>query len=234
MPTSCRVGGCYNHGVLDYRSYPELSDQFLKAHPLDDPRFEEWLEATYSEQATSDHEDGFYPDERIITLWIARSWMMGSELTNRFSLEAIGEAIWSQQDEIGWYASPSNGGRIIWDATAQLYTNVFEPNADRTLGHLSEGNSRFQGALYMFWDSARWYAGPESTEGQRRSFLSICERALFSRQASVQESALHGLGHASDDMPEAKQAIQRFLRKGKARRPEIRTYAESALKGSIC
>lgn len=221
--------------MLDYRDYPELSAEFVAAHPMDDPRFEPWLEAWYGEHRDEPEPGSVaYQDEETAMLFIARAWMMGPELTNRFPLQAIGSTIWGQHNDIEWYAPLDGGGRLMWDATYQLYTSIFEPNANQSLGHLSEGSGDFQGAIYMFWDSARWYAGaPGATDSQRNHFMRICKRALASPKASLQESALHGLGHATMYMAEAGREIGRFLHEGKPRRPELRRYAEVALTGMI-
>ena len=221
--------------MLDYRDYPELSAEFVARHPMDDPRFEPWLEAWYG-RPSEEPEDGTiaYQDGETATLFTARAWSLGAELTRRFPLESVGRRVWEQNGDVDWYASLREGGRVVWDATHELYASVFEPNADHSLGHLSEGEGRFQGAVYMFWDSACWYAGASSaTDRQRKAFLGICERALESSKASVQESALHGLGHATPSMPEAKRAIERFLKDGKPRRKELRRYAAAALENEI-
>ena len=227
--------------MLNYRDYPELSAEFVARHPVDDPRFEPWLEAWYGAPVADkpwdmqfDETIGYPTGNGTFELFVARAWWMGLDLAERFTTEQIGQVLWEQHGTIDWYEPLSSGGRILWSAAHNLYATIFDAYANHSLGHLSETTGHFQGAIYMFWDVAAWYAGAEdATDAQRTAFLHICERALDSPKASVQESGLHGLGHATMYMPEAKRAIERFLLKGKPRRKELRKYAEAALGGEI-
>lgn len=67
-------------------------------------------------------------------------------------------------------------------------------------------------------------------------FLAICRQCLASRKAAIQESAIHGLGHAIGiigSLKEARVLLDNYIRSANFARPELLSYAKQAREGRV-
>ena len=156
---------------------------------------------------------------------VIRSWSE-PHLKEKASAEQIGQAVWEILNEVDWQ------GTEIFDAATILFRETLEPLASHRLAN--ESHDHLDVATFMFWDIARWYADKKAaTEEQIRSFVALCSECLKSPKASIQESALHGLGHAVMYIDTAKLAIDDYIEAGQFARPELKAYAKDARRGMI-
>jgi len=158
---------------------------------------------------------------------VIRSWS-DPKLKEKASAEQIGQAVWEILNEVYWQ------GTDIFDAAAILFRETLEPLASNDLGHLNEGEAHLDSAVYMFWDIAIWYAGrKDATQDQIQKFLEICSDCLKSPKASIQESALHGLGHSVMHIDSAKRAIDEYIESERFAHPRLKVYANRAREGEV-
>lgn len=120
-----------------------------------------------------------------------------------------------------------------WLALGSLFFELFEPYVSDSLGILSESHpttAKLNGTCYMWWDVDHPYPGRNGIEqDDLQYFLNLCGRCLRSPKPAIQESAIHGLGHALEgcdwNWPDASELLKRFLDEGLASRPELIAYA---------
>jgi hypothetical protein len=128
-----------------------------------------------------------------------------------------------------------------WQALITLFSVVFEPYVGQFLGHCSERHptqSKLHADCYMWWDVSPYY--PESqyaTDDDHGYFLATCAHCLRSDQGAIQESALHGLGHALGVSRLLAQPvhdlIDEYLTSGRIARKELIGYAKRARRGRV-
>lgn len=128
------------------------------------------------------------------------------------------------------------------DAIGALYRDVLGPRARPVLGHLGEGDGRpLDYVVYMLWDDspAGKLIGVEREPGRGSALVEVLSQALSAEPGNPAciESILHGLGHMAAAHPAHRArivaAIERFLATRPMPRPELKTYAEAAMKGLI-
>jgi len=205
---------------------------------LEDPAYVLWRNAVYRGGADTYNRHLYGAQDRhgvggLESFYIARSWHEGEWLAAECASRRIGQVVWQACSSYDFYTDESQGGRFLWEAIFSLYKKVFEPLGNDRLGHLSEKMGRLGGITYMFWDAATWRPRPPFPTYQTGAFLTICQWALASPKAAVQESALHGLGHAARGMPESAQLCADFARNGGTSRSELRRYAAFAQQGMV-
>jgi hypothetical protein len=115
-------------------------------------------------------------------------------------------------------------------AIETVFTGVFAKRCDESLASCDDDSNPLNSACYMWWDI--FPPGPSPIVN--RPALEVMRRTLDLPHAACQESALHGLGHWRSCCPDNVEAIiSGFLKKGKARRPELIDYAEHARLGMV-
>lgn len=161
-------------------------------------------------------------------------------LVERYDANTIGR--WLQQ--VGHpYASiglPYEFRMRFWTALGTLFQDCFQPLVSDALVHRSETNAATKDldqACYMWWEASPYYPSlPGLMTEDHERFLDVCRLCLNSGKAALQESALHGLGHALGiDRPllAARDVVDEFLRPGSFARPELLKYAKRARAGSV-
>jgi hypothetical protein len=120
-----------------------------------------------------------------------------------------------------------------------LYRDCLTPRAAPVLGHLSEVAPcrPLNGICYMLWDVTplSYWPDPERGAIMYPVIVEVMESALYSENAAVVESGLHGLGHTvyKCEGP-AIAAIDRFIKNRRGQvREELITYALQARTGMI-
>ena len=208
-------------------------------YPSDRPvlSFEEWLDIrTGKGEATEipNHlELDHFETRPTYAEYVVRTWEdpIGL-LVGKGSLNQLGETLyreWAVNTDTR-LSSPLRDR--AWQAFPNLFTRIFAQYCSPVLGHLSESNpttERLDAACYMWWE-VHWI--PYDDE----RFFRLMETCLATSHPAVQESALHGLGHAEYDKSARRHVhriIDRFLQSNNAARPELVRYAKSARRGHV-
>jgi hypothetical protein len=130
----------------------------------------------------------------------------------------------------------------VIDAIGALYRDVLDRRARPVLGHLGEGDCRpLDYVVYMLWDDSpvTKLIGVEREPGRGSALVEVLSQALSSEPGNpaCAESILHGLGHMAAAYPAHRArivaAIDRFLSTRPMPRPELKAYAEAAMKGLV-
>ncbi|MEQ1822776.1 MAG: hypothetical protein ABL949_09710 [Fimbriimonadaceae bacterium] len=201
--------------------------------------FCEWLETRYSGGGPT-HDDHF-ETRATYAEYVVLTWERPTEfLTTRFTLDQIGEVMMRERHVYGSAQLPRELRNRAWRALSPLCGELFAPNVSDSLSHRNEsakGTARLDGACYMWWDVSPFYPGNRSmTPVDSAFFVSICRECLASPKAAIQESAIHGLGHAvgiSEPLIEARTALDDYIREANFARPELLQYAKRARKGRV-
>ena len=158
---------------------------------------------------------------------IIKSWR-DADLRHKATPDQIGRALWESHGNFSWNLE-------TFEAAKVLFRETLDPLASDRLGHQNECANKFDGALYMFWDSATWYASRSDPPDQPEigAFIEICQFCLDSEKAGMQESALHGLGHNAYDCKAIREVIVQYLRQNRPARKELIAYAKNARRGMI-
>ena len=225
---------------------------FMSEQQYPSPRavvpFEEWLNAKFGgdppEKAWR-HKWNQPPDHfetrPTYAEYVVRTWEdpLGT-LVSRFTPQQIGVALWDEHRVFLDVRLPQALRMRAWNALPNLFTQVFGRLGSEVLGHCSERIAEthsLDSACYMWWDIGTYLPdSPLMTQADEDAFSSVCEACLRFSHAGVQESALHGLGHALMCRRAKKRwqaLIDQFLENGLARRPELVRYAKQARRGAI-
>ncbi|MCE9558832.1 MAG: hypothetical protein K8R88_07750 [Armatimonadetes bacterium] len=209
--------------------------------------FEDWLQMKYGNPAPGEDfvyddnwpgdEDDTKPTYAEYTVW---TWEEPEILVSKFSLDQIGNTFWHEEDIYVDLDLPRELRNRAWSALPTLFRELFARYCSPVLGHLNEsdkGTQRLDGACYMWWDKSMYYPkSPRVTDEDNDAFLKVCELCLEIPHPTVQESALHGLGHAQryrQVTSRVEAIIDHFLSQGNITRVELVKYAKSARTGSV-
>lgn len=126
---------------------------------------------------------------------------------------------------------------VALQSIKHLYTDLFNKRCDPVLSHLDEPTDNpLNSICYMLWDVtplAFWDKDPNK-KYYYAAIAGVMEKALYLSNPACIESALHGLGHIQDQVPDrVRQIIDGFLKKRNFSRPELVHYANNAKKGYI-
>lgn len=118
---------------------------------------------------------------------------------------------------------------------ARLYSDGLTARSPHVLGHLSERSENpLWYVTYMLWDVSPIDQYALKTDARIDALFATFEAGLASSNIACVESALHGLGHASDKIrPRAQRAITAWIDSGPNVRPELIAYAKRAHGGRI-
>jgi hypothetical protein len=115
-----------------------------------------------------------------------------------------------------------------------LYHNYFERYCAPTISGL--GDSQIDGSLgficYMLWDIFVLYPG-NASPAMVSAAIEVMGKVLNSHNESCLASAIHGLGHWAEYVPEAAITLQRWLHRPTTEKAEILNYARVATTGRI-
>ena len=166
------------------------------------------------------------PEDEIQEM-IIKSWS-DPLLHQKASRGQIGRALWFILYEVNWTVE-------MYQAAKILFRETIERLASDALGHIGEPGDDFDSTLFMFWDSTGWYSDKSRPPDPERvgAFVDICRFCLNSEKASMQESALHGLGHNATYSKTMREEIEQYLRRNRPARKELIAYAKNARRGMI-
>ena len=205
--------------------------------------FEQWLDAKYlfdwkSVDENLAKEREHFETRNTYAEYVVRTWEDPKRwLLDRLPLEAIGKTL---QHEGHVYVNnllPRELRDRAWQALSVLFKELFEPHTSGKLGHKNERLTDLDIACYMWWEQSPYFPGsPAVTEQDNKFFLGICDQCLRSPNASLQESALHGLGHSigiTNPLLASRDLINAFLKENRAARKELISYAKRAGRGRV-
>jgi hypothetical protein len=207
--------------------------------------FEKWLEAKFLDRwqdldpnlnSERDHfENRCTYVEYVLWTWEdPKRWML-----DRFDLQQIGRTMRDESHPYGNARLPKELRVRAWNALSCLFRDLFEPCTSGVLCHKNERSETpdLDGACYMWWDVSPYFPGsPKMDQEDNKYFLSICEQCLKSPNATMQESAIHGLGHAlgvPERLKEAATLLNGYLESDRFPRRELTKYAKKARHGRI-
>jgi hypothetical protein len=201
--------------------------------------FEEWLQKSYEggEFCVEDH----FETRATYAEYVVLTWEdPAGTLLRNFDLHQIGSGMRRQPHVFMDGYLPRRLRNRAWIALDILFIELFEKHCSNILSHCNESVRETKGldvACYMWWDISPYFPSFPGVEAVDNAlFLAVCKRCLRSSNAAVQESALHGLGHAVGYFRRweaAGKLIDGFINGGWATRPELVRYAYSARKGKI-
>jgi len=207
--------------------------------------FEEWVRYVFDRPSDFDRysDDGDLnweqkADVPIICRYVTDLFSRSGELLAPYSDDQIGSAldhlfcVSGNHMAIRFSKHVQLADRVAMiRAIESLYRRVFAVRCSNGLAHLDQiQRRRLDGAVYMLWD----YQMILSLEGSdvdavNLATIDVLERVLTIDNAIVQESAIHGLGHARHDYSDRADAIlKNWIATGLAARPELIAYAERA------
>lgn len=163
----------------------------------------------------------------------------GGTLLARFDDAQVGQGLWAWQNELVGATMGEN--RPLSDrlravrALAPFFEQVMAARCTPTLGHLSEPGTPVNGICYMWFEL--WFGGRRPRRADRAAFqdasLEAAARILEIPHDACREGVLHGLGHGTYQNPRPRAVIAAFLEQTPDLRPELRQYAQRALRGAI-
>lgn len=161
-------------------------------------------------------------------------------LTSSFTLERIGAVMQREHHVYVNMRLPSALRMRAWAALTTLFRELFDRHCSTSLRSLSSMRSPTKGldtACYMWWEYSPYYPEMKGAAAEdHEQFFAFCANCLAMANPAVQESALHGLGHAQKHKPTGKQVesiIDAFLSGGADVRPDVVRYARSARQGRV-
>jgi hypothetical protein len=223
------------------------------------PRFEAWLDCYFEPYDNFDSPWEKFPpggsgsspefiatDDEIVDLFAYTMRTAGTGL-KRFSDSQVGVGLDNLlNNHFSDVANTVRDGATTNDkkiaalkSLKVLYRDCLAPRAAPVLGHLSEKAPcrPLNGICYMLWDVTplSYWPDPERGAIMYPVIVEVMESALYSENAAVVESGLHGLGHLVYKFKgPAVAAIDRFLEKRRGQvREELVTYARAARTGMI-
>lgn len=133
---------------------------------------------------------------------------------------------------------------IPWEARRRcvrsmrwVFEQCFAQRCSPHLSHLDEpGAAPLNSICYMWWDIAPNFDMPDDSDTARlhAEIFGVMEHSLGLASDACRESALHGLGHwHANDPAKVEAAIDRFLARSAALRPELQSYARRARCGNV-
>ncbi len=210
--------------------------------------FDEWLVLKFGQpvpkyvwQYDWDEPEDHFETRATFAEYVVWTWEDPIEtLVERFSISQIGAALWKEHHVYVDTSLPFELRMQAWRALPTLFLKLFDKQCSPTLGHLSESvpsTENLDSACYMWWDICPYYGGrSDLTKSDHDEFFGVIEACLQCKNPAVQESALHGLGHAEiykETRYIVHQMIDLFLSKNWASRKELIRYAKQARKGRI-
>ena len=183
--------------------------------------------------------DWWEPEPREGIAYLTRLFANGPEVLHWFSDAQIAQGLTGLVNVMAigaqpWMAdpvTPASERAAVWPAIAHFFNDVLAPKCAPELGHLAkEPPPPINMVTYMWWES---FPGFTSSDDPERALvydaeLDCLERVLQIDSVACQEAALHGLGHWVGHEPRCADVIDRYLASGKARMPELVSYAKSA------
>ncbi|NUT00277.1 MAG: hypothetical protein HOP96_04825 [Sphingomonas sp.] len=219
--------------------------------PLTGLSFEEFVEFQFG-HAIRAHGNAWYfdfdgdwwePEPRTGVAHLTRLFANGPEALQWFSdaqiaqgldglinTAAVGDMPWMRDPSI-----PADERVKAWEAVATFFADTLAPRCSPSLGHLSEEGAPLNTRTYMWWDGFPGFVNPDDPVRDRinDAELACLASILKLDSAACQEGALHGLGHWVRREPRCGAIIDEFVASGRASRPELVNYAQSARSGCI-
>jgi hypothetical protein len=215
------------------------------------PRYEEWLAHVFEHEVSgkawyfdTDAPDFHGSDEEITELitWTLNN--SGSDLA-RFSDEKVNQGL-----NYIFNNSCSNLVFCIMDgqfeiekkleavrSVGKLYHDCFAVRCDQVLLHRDEASSsKLNQICYMLWDTSplSYWEGRADAALAYAAVIAVMEAALQSKNIACVESALHGLGHTYNKVPDRiAEVIRNFIAANPRMRPELLAYAKNAALGYV-
>jgi hypothetical protein len=174
---------------------------------------------------------------------IAETYERSGELMAPFSDAQLNDAFWfSVANNASDYMFVLRNESVPWDLRCRalwsfvpLFEGVMAARCTPTLSHLDEKPaSRLNASCYMWWDIIPIHASrkhPEWAEFDAQ-IIAVMDAILKIPHDACRESALHGLGHWSQDY-DCSEIIDEFLDGQQSLRPELVAYAENAKGGCV-
>lgn len=205
--------------------------------------FEDWLEYFRVDMPDID----WFADPATLLARLTQLMRSSDYLLQKYTHEEISKLFWSLLGESGFF-------QVLYDdrlplekridcvsSIGDLYKDLFNTQCSRFLSsgikEMPDDVSVLNTICYMWWDL--FAASPQSDAPSQRkieqSIIDLLESLLRTDHAAIQESALHGLGHAHYKAPsQIEEIIDRFLKdKQQALSNALREYAQSARTGCI-
>ncbi len=209
--------------------------------------FEDWLDRKFGQPPSDQHwpHTWYRPADHFETRATYAEYVVWTwedpigPLADRFSVAQIGTALLGEHHVNADPRLPIGLRIRAWRALQALYLDLFAKLCSGCLGHKSEHSSEtacLDAACYMCWDVDRFQAGTTDDHHEDDLFFEVIGLCLKSRNATVQESALHRLGHVHiyrEARGRVAKAIGDFLSSGLVARPELVRYARRARRGRI-
>lgn len=215
------------------------------------PDFDDWIEHCFNHPVTdpqwhfSTKAPTWNAPNSITIQYLIRLFEHPCEALERFSDEQVNQGLWyiihnacSDHMYVLVDTKLAIADRVAcMSALSGLYSKLFLSRCSDDLSHgkRPEPASALNSICYMLWDVLPYMPAPENPE-QRAiddAGLAVLSQALRLPSIACQESALHGLGHWSDNYPdETAVEINRFIERNDAP-PELLSYARAALIGNI-
>ncbi len=199
--------------------------------------FLEWLDCRYLESCNMaqdiEHSVLGYIEYEVWTYEDPKSWLL-----DRYALDQIGHGL-NEPVSLFLPMIPVELKQRSLKGMLNIFELIFEPNLQNELGHLNEINEEMPlaSACYMWWEYSNFYVDDSNKDEYRNECLRLYEYCLKSSKAALQESALHGIGHAPWTMKpllnDLHQLVLDYLKSSLVPRPELAIYAEIALKGAV-
>lgn len=210
--------------------------------------FDVWLDKKYAHISPEneplfewDEPEDHFETRAAIAEYVVWTWEQPKELLlDRYTLSQIGSALRNEHHVYADARLPDALRNRAWAALYSLFDHLFAKVCSSALGHLGERQSEatlLDGACYMWWEVSLYSPDAERfTSADHEAFLRFTEWCLRSASPVIQESALHGLGHAVWSF-KMKRIIERlidaFLEENLAARPELVEYALDARRGRV-
>lgn len=215
--------------------------------------FADWIEHAFSHEIRPHGNAWFFdpdpdwwdPDPAQAVAYVTRLFTEAPAALEWFSDDQIAQGLTYLMNTMasgdnGWFYSrtvPEQARRECIAAMQALFRDIFAPRCKPLLSNLSEaGASSLNGVAYMWFDVLPSFALPDDPAFERLNLdlVRTMEAILALDSAACQESALHGVGHWHRLQPQAvEQAIDRYLARGTAARPELSAYAAAARCGCV-
>ncbi len=215
---------------------------------IDQNRYKEWIDFIFKEKdVDSDLYDKEFEasDDEIVELIKQTCLRCGTDLTNHSNAQIYQglSRIFNPSIDNYAFAFKECGLHykdivIALQAIWHLYFDLFNERCAPVLSHLDEPTDNPLNAIcYMLWDVtplAYWDKPHPDSKHYYAAIATVMEKALRLSNPACIESALHGLGHIQDEIPDrVKQIIDGFLKKHNFPRPELVRYANNAKIGYV-
>ena len=215
-------------------------NSLLKSHSLS---FEDWLEYFRVDMPDID----WFSDSATLLARLSQLMRSSDYLVQKYTHEEINKLLWMLLGESGFFQVlyddqlPLEGRLDCISAIGDLYGNLFFNHCSRFLSsgatEIPSDVSALNSICYMWWDI--FAASPQSDAPSQKkieqSIINLLEALLNIDHIAIQESAVHGLGHAHYRSPaQVETILDGFLEAKQTIAPEaLLTYAKAARTGCI-